>query len=244
MTESFWPLWTSFFHVLKRASLTGEKWWVSTNGHSWLGSDNAIPGGVGSWALDPFGPGERGTLGRGLVNRSLFSLTVDLLCSCKERMKDRIQRSWKIKSFFLFLFLPLSLQLSKGSSSFALRLVFQYRAPFSLPRLHLRNTPKGNLALLPSIWTLRHADSPFVIRRGIRPRGISIGTSPSDFARRRSRHLGYGQRCRSIALSRQLHRGSDVVYIYLDFPTFIRPDPHMNLEVLREFFEPVKRSRG
>ncbi|GJY37563.1 proteasome activator subunit 4, partial [Tanacetum coccineum] len=27
-----------------------------------LGSDNAIPGGVGSWALDPFGPGERVTL--------------------------------------------------------------------------------------------------------------------------------------------------------------------------------------
>ncbi|KAF3452206.1 hypothetical protein FNV43_RR08304 [Rhamnella rubrinervis] len=55
-------------------------------------------------------------------------------------------------------------------------------------RLHLRNTPEGNFALLPSIFTLRHADSPFVIRRGIRPRGISIGTSPSDFARRRSRH--------------------------------------------------------
>ncbi|TYK27104.1 hypothetical protein E5676_scaffold77438G00020 [Cucumis melo var. makuwa] len=68
--------------------------------------------------------------------------------------------------------------ISKGSSSFALRLVFQYRAPFSLPRLHLRNTPSGNFALLPSIFTLRHADSPFVIRRGIRPRGISIGTSP------------------------------------------------------------------
>ncbi|KAL2538833.1 Uncharacterized protein Fot_20224 [Forsythia ovata] len=41
-----------------------EKWWVSTNGHSWLGSDNGIPGGVDSWALDPFGPGERVTLGR------------------------------------------------------------------------------------------------------------------------------------------------------------------------------------
>ena len=42
---------------------------MPTNGHSWLGSDNAIPGGVGSWALDPFGPGERVTLGRGLVNQ-------------------------------------------------------------------------------------------------------------------------------------------------------------------------------
>lgn len=31
MTESFWPLLTSFLNVLKRASLTGEKWWVSTN---------------------------------------------------------------------------------------------------------------------------------------------------------------------------------------------------------------------
>ncbi|THU43503.1 hypothetical protein C4D60_Mb00t07840 [Musa balbisiana] len=44
---------------------------VSTNGYSWLGSDNAIPGGVGSWALDPFGPGERVTLGRGLVNQQV-----------------------------------------------------------------------------------------------------------------------------------------------------------------------------
>ncbi|KAA0051927.1 polyadenylate-binding protein 1-like [Cucumis melo var. makuwa] len=34
------------FLYQRRASLTGEKWWVSTNGHSWLGSDNAIPGGV------------------------------------------------------------------------------------------------------------------------------------------------------------------------------------------------------
>jgi len=74
MTESFWPLWTSFINVLKRASLTGEKWGVSTNGHSWLGSDNAIPGVVGSWALDPFGPGERVTLGRGLVNQLVAPL--------------------------------------------------------------------------------------------------------------------------------------------------------------------------
>ncbi|KAJ4976774.1 hypothetical protein NE237_001880 [Protea cynaroides] len=42
---------------------------LSTNGHSWLGSDNAILGGVGIRALDPFGPGERVTLGRGLVNQ-------------------------------------------------------------------------------------------------------------------------------------------------------------------------------
>lgn len=47
---------------------------MSTNGHSWLGSDNAIPGGVGSWALDPFGPGERVTLGRGLVNQQVAPL--------------------------------------------------------------------------------------------------------------------------------------------------------------------------
>lgn len=47
---------------------------MSTNGYSWLGSDNAIPGGVGSWALDPFGPGERVTLGRGLVNQLVAPL--------------------------------------------------------------------------------------------------------------------------------------------------------------------------
>ncbi|VFQ88064.1 unnamed protein product [Cuscuta campestris] len=35
---------------------------------------NAIPGGVGSWALDPFGPGERVTLGRGLVNQLVAPL--------------------------------------------------------------------------------------------------------------------------------------------------------------------------
>ncbi|KAL5802509.1 hypothetical protein ACOSQ4_030814 [Xanthoceras sorbifolium] len=45
-----------------------RKRWVSTNSHSWLGFDNAIPEGVGSWALDPFGPGEHVMLGRGLVN--------------------------------------------------------------------------------------------------------------------------------------------------------------------------------
>jgi hypothetical protein len=45
-----------------------------TAGHSWLGSDNAIPEGVGSWALDPFGPGERVTLGRGLVNQLVAPL--------------------------------------------------------------------------------------------------------------------------------------------------------------------------
>ena len=51
---------------------------MSTNGHSWLGSDNEIPGGVGSWALDPFGPGERGTLGRGLVNQLVAPYTAQL----------------------------------------------------------------------------------------------------------------------------------------------------------------------
>ncbi|KAK8690754.1 hypothetical protein V6N13_074281 [Hibiscus sabdariffa] len=53
----------------------------------------------------------------------------------------------------------------------------------------MKPTPdKGNFSLLPSIFTLRHADSPFIIRRGIRPMGIPIGTSPLDFAHRRSRH--------------------------------------------------------
>ena len=47
---------------------------MSTNGYSWLGSDNAIPGGVGSWALGPFGPGERVTLGRSLVNQLVAPL--------------------------------------------------------------------------------------------------------------------------------------------------------------------------
>lgn len=47
---------------------------MSTNGYSWLGSDNTILGGVGSWALDPFGPGERVTLGRGLVNQQVAPL--------------------------------------------------------------------------------------------------------------------------------------------------------------------------
>lgn len=43
-------------------------------GHSWLGSDNAIPGGVGIRALDPFGPGERVTLGWGLVDQLVAPL--------------------------------------------------------------------------------------------------------------------------------------------------------------------------
>ncbi|PNX73384.1 40S ribosomal protein s15a-1-like, partial [Trifolium pratense] len=54
-------------HEEARRKNVGGK--VSTNGHSWLDSDNAIPEGVGSWALDPFGPGECVTLGRGLVNQ-------------------------------------------------------------------------------------------------------------------------------------------------------------------------------
>lgn len=139
MTESFWPLWTSFLNVLKRASLTGEKWWVPTNGHSWLGSDNAIPGGVGSWALDPFGPGERVTLGRGLVNQ-LVAPIVEVS-----------------GPFFVAQVTP---------SEYP-------RREFCSTSLNLHFTPRR---------------PPFVIRRGIRPRGIPIGTSPSDFARRRSRH--------------------------------------------------------
>ncbi|CAN6462379.1 unnamed protein product [Victoria cruziana] len=58
-----------------RASLTSEKWWVSTHfGHSWLSSDNAILGGVGIRALDPFRAGERVMLGRGLVNQRVAPL--------------------------------------------------------------------------------------------------------------------------------------------------------------------------
>jgi hypothetical protein len=68
------PVNIYFLNVLKRASLTDEKWFVSTNGYSWLGSDNAIPGGVDSWALDPFGPGECVTLGWGLVNQQVTPL--------------------------------------------------------------------------------------------------------------------------------------------------------------------------
>lgn len=63
-----------FFECIKEGLSNREKWWVPTNGHSWLGSDNAIPGGVGSWALDPFGPGERVTLGRSLVNQLVAPL--------------------------------------------------------------------------------------------------------------------------------------------------------------------------
>jgi hypothetical protein len=44
-----------------RVFLTDEKWFVSTNGYSWLGSDNAIPG-------------ECVTLGRGLVNQQVTPL--------------------------------------------------------------------------------------------------------------------------------------------------------------------------
>lgn len=141
MTESFWPLWTSFLNVLKRASLTGEKWWVSTNGHSWLGSDNAIPEGVGSWALDPFGPGERVTLGRGLVNQLVAPLV-------------------EVSGPFFFRCLGYTFGIPQKG-------IFLY-------------FPQSSLYARPPIKD--------VIRRGIRPRGISIGTSPSDFARRRSRH--------------------------------------------------------
>lgn len=91
---------------------------MSTNSHSWFGSDNAIPGGVDLRALDPFGPGEGVTLGRGLVNQLLAPLVL---------MKSR--------------------------------------APFSLPRLDLRNTPEGDFALLPqsSLYATP------TLRRGIRP---------------------------------------------------------------------------
>ena len=53
-------------------SANNTKMWNHNSCH--LGSDNAIPGGVGSWALDPFGPGERVTLGRGLVNQLVAPL--------------------------------------------------------------------------------------------------------------------------------------------------------------------------
>jgi hypothetical protein len=70
----------------------------------------AIPGGVDSWALDPFGPGERVTLGQGLVNQQVTPLV-------------------------------------------------EVSDPFSLPRLHLWNTPNRDFALFPAIFTLRHTDS-------------------------------------------------------------------------------------
>ncbi|GKB92469.1 hypothetical protein Tco_0964741 [Tanacetum coccineum] len=47
---------------------------VSTNAHSWLDSDTAIPGGVVSWALDPFRTGERVTLSQALVNQQVAPL--------------------------------------------------------------------------------------------------------------------------------------------------------------------------
>lgn len=50
----------SIFPECLEEGLSNREWLVSTHhfGHSWLGSDNAIPGGVGIRALDPFvGPG-------------------------------------------------------------------------------------------------------------------------------------------------------------------------------------------
>lgn len=113
---------------------------MSTNGHSWLGSDNAIPEGVGSWALDPFGPGERVTLGRGLVNQLVAPLV-------------------EVSGPFFFRCLGYTFGIPQKG-------IFLY-------------FPQSSLYARPPIKD--------VIRRGIRPRGISIGTSPSDFARRRSR---------------------------------------------------------
>lgn len=44
----------SIFYKSIESLSNQRKWWVSTNGHSWLASDNAIPEGVSSWALYPF----------------------------------------------------------------------------------------------------------------------------------------------------------------------------------------------
>nr|YP_009381386.1 hypothetical protein AEK19_MT0980 [Utricularia reniformis]ART30338.1 hypothetical protein AEK19_MT0980 [Utricularia reniformis] len=61
-----------FSTCIKEGLSNREKWWVPTNGHSWLGSDYAIPGGVvGTGSLRT---GERVTLGRSLVNQQVAPL--------------------------------------------------------------------------------------------------------------------------------------------------------------------------
>lgn len=123
----------SFLNVLKRASHTGSKWWVSTNAHSWLGSDNVIPGGV------------------------VGSLRTWKTCDAGSGFGEPTGRS------------------SSGSIGPLFRCLGY---TFGIPQQGiLLNFPQSSLgATLTSF---------FVIRRGIRPRGISIVSSPS--ARRRSR---------------------------------------------------------
>ncbi|KAI5658253.1 hypothetical protein M9H77_27046 [Catharanthus roseus] len=115
-------------------TLIWSRWFSFTNT-----SDNAIPVGVDSWALDPFGPRERVTLGRGLVNQLVAPLV-------------------------------------------------EVSGPFFRCLGYTFGIPQKGIFSTPAIFTLHHADSPFIIRRGIRPRGIPIGTSPLDFTHRRSRH--------------------------------------------------------
>lgn len=69
--------------------------------------------------------------------------------------------------------------------------------------------------LSPFIFLInRHADPPSVVRRGIRPRGISIGTGPSDLIvedrdrapRLRKKDVDRTSVYFSLALDRQLDR--------------------------------------
>lgn len=114
--------------------LSNREWWVSTHhfGHSWLGSDNAIPGGVGIRALDPFvGPG-------------------GISCDAGLGFGEPTGRS----SGF-----------SIGNSLF-------FAPAVALPWLHLRNTPPRRSISLYSPQS--ELDAGDTLRRGIRPRGISI----------------------------------------------------------------------
>nr|GEU49137.1 RNA-directed DNA polymerase, eukaryota [Tanacetum cinerariifolium] len=89
-----WPDSTLLFTLIRsRWFSPGRRWWVSTNGHSWLGFDNAIPGGVGSWALDPFGPGERVTLSRGLVNQQEGETLGEKNADSKQKSKNDVEES-------------------------------------------------------------------------------------------------------------------------------------------------------
>lgn len=63
-----------FFECIKEGLSNREKGGCPLTAIPGSGSSNAIPGGVGSWALDPFGPGERVTLGRSLVNQLVAPL--------------------------------------------------------------------------------------------------------------------------------------------------------------------------
>ena len=123
----------SIFPECLEEGLSNREWLVSTHhfGHSWLGSDNAIPGGVGIRALDPFvGPG-------------------GISCDAGLGFGEPTGRS----SGF-----------SIGNSLFA--------PAVALPWLHLRNTPTRRFISLYSPQS--ELDAGDTLRRGIRPRGISI----------------------------------------------------------------------